>query len=268
LIFKGRKAVNKIGSKYWYLCAAIIVTVGLLNSGCYQVKKPSFLKGKSDDKDDRINALEEKLANLTYSLGNLTTENYELKKNFNQLEEIKSKLNNEYTQIKNKQNTIEKTRTEDENEHNRLKSELEETKNLLNEIKQHLAQIELEKSKLKVKLDEIETRDAQTIPTEPTVDDTIEVKVENIDSGQSNENIIKETQEKRKASLVEGLLNKAIKLYREGDFEEAIAKWEEVLALDPSKLEAKFNIEIARDRIKEKQIKEDLKSNRTQREKE
>ena len=95
--------MNKISSKYWYICATFIISVGLLNSGCYQVKKPSFLKGKSNDKDDRINALEEKLANLTYSLGNLTTENYELKKNFNQLEEIKSKLNNEYKQIKNKQ---------------------------------------------------------------------------------------------------------------------------------------------------------------------
>lgn len=260
--------MNKIASKYWYICAVIIVSVGLLNSGCYQVKKPSFLKRKSNDEDDRINALEEKLANLTYSLGNLTTENYELKKNFNQLEEIKSKLNNEYTQIKNKQDAIEKMQTEDENERNRLKSELAETKNSLNEIKQHLTKIESEKSKLKVKLDEIEARDVQTIQTKPTVDDAKEVEVENIDSDQSNESIIKETQEKRKASLVEGLLNKAIKLYREGDFEEAIAKWEEVLALDPSKLEAKFNIEIARDRIKEKQIQEDLKSNRTQRERE
>ncbi len=259
--------MNKISSKYWYIYVVFIVSVGLLNSGCYQIKKPSFFKRKSNDKDDRINALEEKLANLTYSLGNLTTENYELKKNFNQLEEIKSKLNKEYTQIKNKQDSIEKTQTEDESERNRLKSELAETKNSLSEIKQHLTKIELEKSKLKVKLDEIESRDVQTIQTQTqtVADEVIEVEAENSDSGQSNENIIKETQEKRKASLVEGLLNKAIKLYREGSFEEAIAKWEEVLALDPGKLEAKFNIEIARDRIKERQIQEDLKSNRTQR---
>ena len=77
--------------------------------------------------------------------------------------------------------------------------------------------------------------------------------------------LIKETQEKRKISLVEDLLDKAIQLYRQEKFEEAIAKWEEVLALDPSKLEAKFNIEIAQDRIKEKQIQEDLKASRTQR---
>ncbi len=258
--------MNKISSKYWYICVTLIISVGLLNSGCFQIKKPSFLKRESNDKEERINALEEKLANLTYSLGNLTTENYEIKKNFNQLEEIKSKLNKEYTQIKNKQDAIEKTRTVDNNERNRLKKELSETKNSLNEIKQHLTNIESEKSKLKVKLEEIESRYVQTIQTKPSTDDTIKVEAENSDSEQSKESIIKETQEKRKSSLVEGLLNKAIKLYREGNFEEAIAKWEEVLALDPSKLEAKFNIEIARDRIKEKQIQEDLESNRTQRE--
>jgi len=260
--------VNKIVSKYWYIYATFIISVGLLNSGCFQIKKPSFLKRESNDKEERINALEEKLANLTYSLGNLTTENYELKKNFNQLEEIKSKLNKEYTQIKNKQNAIEKTRTEDKNERNRLKKELAETKNSLNEIKQHLINIELEKSKLKVKLEESESRDVQTIQTKPAVDDTKTVEAKDSDPDLSKENVIKETQEKRKSALVEDLLNKAIKLYREGNFEEAIAKWEEVLTLDPSKLEAKFNIEIARDRVKEKQIQEDLKSNRTQRERE
>jgi hypothetical protein len=76
------------------------------------------------------------------------------------------------------------------------------------------------------------------------------------------ENLSKETQV---TSPVEVLLDKAIHLYREENLVEASAKWEEVLALDPSKLEAKFNIEIAQDRLKEKQIQEDLKSSRIQR---
>lgn len=257
--------MNRISSKYRYICATFIITAGLLNSGCFQIKKPSFLKKESNDKNDRINALEEKVANLTYSLGNLTTENYELKKNLNQMEEIESKLNKEYSQIINKQNAIEQTQTSDNNERNRLERELAETKNSLNEIKQHLTNIESEKDKLKAKLEEIESFEEQIIKSKSAVDDNTIVEINN-NNEQSKENVIKETQEKRKLSLVEGLLNKAIKLYREEKFEEAIAKWEEVLALDPSKLEAKFNIEIAHDRIKEKQIQEDLKSNRTQRE--
>jgi tetratricopeptide (TPR) repeat protein len=54
---------------------------------------------------------------------------------------------------------------------------------------------------------------------------------------------------------IDDLLDVAIQLYREEEFEAAIEKWKEVLALDPSKIEAKFNIEIAQDRIKERRSK-------------
>ena len=63
-------------------------------------------------------------------------------------------------------------------------------------------------------------------------------------------------------AIVEDLLNEAIQLYREEEFEEAIAKWEKVLALDPSKLEAKFNIEIAQDRIEEQRIQDRINKGR------
>lgn len=86
-----------------------------------------------------------------------------------------------------------------------------------------------------------------------------------IDTTKNRKSLIKEDQEKRKSSLIEELLDKAIKRYREGKYKNAIAKWEEVLALDPSKLEAKFNIEIAQDRIKEREVQEGLKSNLIQR---
>lgn len=39
-------------------------------------------------------------------------------------------------------------------------------------------------------------------------------------------------------------------LYREGNYKGAIGKWEEVLIIDPENLEAKFNIEIANEKIK------------------
>lgn len=58
------------------------------------------------------------------------------------------------------------------------------------------------------------------------------------------------------------LLDEAIQLYREEEFEEAIAKWEKVLALDSSKLEAKFNIEIAQDRIEEQRIQDRINKGR------
>lgn len=46
------------------------------------------------------------------------------------------------------------------------------------------------------------------------------------------------------------LLDDALTLYREGNYKEAIDKWEKVLVIDPENLEAKFNIEIAKEKIK------------------
>jgi tetratricopeptide (TPR) repeat protein len=111
---------------------------------------------------------------------------------------------------------------------NRLEEGLRETRNLLQEIKQRLALIEEDKDKMQAQLNKLETLCSKSTSAE--------------------------------AKLTEGLLDKAIKLYRQGEFEEAISKWEEALARDPGKLEAKFNIEIAKDRIKEKEMHEELKA--------
>lgn len=46
------------------------------------------------------------------------------------------------------------------------------------------------------------------------------------------------------------LLDEALMLYRDGNYKGAIRKWEEVLVLEPENLEAKFNIEIANEKIK------------------
>ena len=119
--------------------------------------------------------------------------------------------------------------------------------------------MESEKNSLKAKLEALEVAREATAQAEDVADKTASNY-----TGKSRKNLIKEAQENRKSSLVQELLNKAISLYRKENFEEAIAKWEEVLVLDPSKLEAKFNIEIAQDRIKEKQIQKDLEKTHIQ----
>ncbi len=254
--------MNKKGSKYLFISTALVTFIGLLNSGCFQLDfwKSKTNSSRSISKGERMDMLEEKVATLSYSLGTLTTENYELKKNFSKQEAVKSQLTKEYTQIKNKQAALEKAQASDNIARNRLKGELTKTKVALEKIKQHLAEMESEKNYLKVKLEILEaTREAEEV-----VYKTANIKTEKINTDQNRKGLIKETQEKRKSSLVEELLDDAIRLYREEHFEDAIAKWEEVLVLDPSKLEAKFNIEIAQDRIKEKQIQKDLESTRIQ----
>lgn len=248
--------MNKTNSEYWHIFTTIIAAFVLLNSGCLHLKKFSF-----GNKTERINILEEKVESLSNNMGSLNTENYELKKNLSELETVRKQLNEEYTQIKNKQITIETAQSSQKDARSRLEGELAETRNLLENIKQQLAMVEKDKNNLKAKLEKLEVSSAKTETAAVKTTDTEEQKS---DIGKSREGLIKETQEKRKSSLVEDLLDKAIQLYRQEKFGEAIAKWEEVLALDPGKLEAKFNIEIAQDRIKEKQIQEDLKSSRTQ----
>ncbi len=112
--------------------------------------------------------------------------------------------------------------------------------NLLQEIKRDLDLVEEDKGKMKVQLDELGTQLNTLESLSKKASDT--------------------------TSLTEELLDDAIILYRQQKFEEAISKWEEVLARNPGKLEAKFYIEVANDRIKEKEIHEDLKELLIQRE--
>ena len=253
--------MNKKSSKFLYIFVALIISIELLSSGCFPLSKGHLLKGesKSSEEEERINTLEEKVATLSYSLGSLTTESYELKKNVSELDSVKSQLNEEYTQIMNKQAAIEKAQASNNITRNHLKKELAQTKITLKKIKQNLAEVELENNSLKTKIEILEATRDTSEQTEDVADKTTNINVD-----QSRESLIKETQEERKSSLVQDLLNKAIHLYREGRFDDAIAKWKEVLVLDPSKLEAKFNIEIAQDRIKEKQIQKDLEKTHIQ----
>ena len=156
MIIKGGNAVNKKYSKYLFIFTTLIIFIGLLNSGCFQLNKGSLWKdqgqNKSISKEERINVLEEKVETLSYSLGTLTTENYELKKNFSELEDVKNQLNKEYTHIKNKQAALDKTQASNNITRNHLKGELAETKIALGKIQRQLDQMESEKTISKQKL--------------------------------------------------------------------------------------------------------------------
>jgi len=248
--------MKKISSKYLSILTTVIITLGLFNSGCLNSKKFSLRQSKTE----RINILEEKVESLSYNIGSLTTENSELKKGLVDLETVKNQLDKEYTQIVDKQNALEAAQTSQSEARRRLADELAETKDMLEKVKQQLTVVEQDKNGLREKLEKLEAsraEPAEAVAATTTADDK--------EKGIADENRDDMTQEKQKTALVEDMLDKAIQLYRQERFEEAIEKWEKALALDPSKLEAKFNIEIAQDRIKEKQVKEDLKASRTQR---
>ncbi len=120
-----------------------------------------------------------------------------------------------------------------------LEERVSETGNLIREIKQNLVLVEEDKGSMKVQLDELGTQLNRL------------ESISKITSADTN--------------LTEELLDNGIKFYRQQKFEDAISKWEEVLAREPGKLEAKFFIEIAKDRINQNQIHEDLKASLIQR---
>ncbi len=150
------------------------------------------------------------------------------------VESLEPGINELREKLDKQESGIESTLSSQRLARNHLEKELSATEDLLKEIKQNLALVEEDKGNMKVQLDELGTR----------LD-----RLESLTKISSTE-----------TNLTEDLLNDAIKLYRQQKFEEAITKWEEVLARDHGKLEAKFNIEIAKDRIKEKQIHEELKA--------
>ncbi len=140
---------------------------------------------------------------------------------------LREKLNKQESGIKS-------TLSSQSNVRNRLEEGLSETENLLKEIKKNLALAEDDKSKTKEQMEELRTQLNRL------------------------ETLSKLTGSK--TSLTRDLMDKAIISYSQGKFDDAISKWEEVLAHDPDKLDAKFNIEIAKDRIKEKQIHDEMKA--------
>lgn len=60
----------------------------------------------------------------------------------------------------------------------------------------------------------------------------------------------KELSDAQKKERLQTLLDDALEQYREGNYQEAIARWEKVLELEPDNLEAKFNIEITKEKMK------------------
>ncbi|MDR4504619.1 MAG: tetratricopeptide repeat protein [Candidatus Scalindua sp.] len=241
-----------------------IILMGFLNAGCTQWE--NFSTGKTK----RIGILEEQVIMLSDKVESINIKNDELATTLSvsQKQELEIEpFHEEYVQLKNKLTGIEDLQESHLNENSRLQDELSETRNQIQEIRQQLTSVETDKDSIKAQLVELEIAYEKLLTKEPqSIDTTVKLEKEVKEVGEENrESLIKKTQKKLEASLVEDLLNMAISLYRQGKYEDAIARWEEVLTLNPEIHEAKFNIEIAQDKIKEKNIQEGLKSNLIQR---
>ncbi len=129
---------------------------------------------------------------------------------------------------------IETSLSAQDNSQKLLEEKVSETENFLQEIKQNIDLVEKDKGRMKVRLDEFGSHFNRL----ETVSEITE----------------------RKLFLQKELLNRAIEFYKQQKFKEAILKWEEVLAYDPDNPEARFNIEVAHDRINQNEKDKALKT--------
>jgi len=236
----------KINPKYWQvsIIAAIIPFV-MLNAGCFLF---SSTTGKLIAVEENVDFLIESMESL-----NATNSDFEVK-----LKELIS----------------ENERLSEEHEgYKEIKEELLEARNSISEINQKLIALDY---KLSIKDEEeknVYRKDtivekAKKVEKRISSPKKVGKKKERVEVSKkkpakkkpakekrTKEKLTKETQDMLKSSLVEKLFNRAKTLYRQGKYEEAIAKWERALVLDPTKIDAMFNIEVAKDRIKEKQSK-------------
>ena len=183
-----------------------------------------LLNGGCATQPEKIVTLEKKLNTLSKSIEGLEPEINVLREKFDKQE-----------------SGIESTLSSQRNVRSRLEGGLSETGKMIEEIKKNLVIIDADKEEMKAQLEELRTQLKG-----------LETQLEKLEYASKSAST--------RISLINDLLDEAIKLYRHGKFEDAISKWEEVLARDPDKLDAKFNIEIAKDRIKEKQIHEEMKA--------
>ncbi|MCP5003809.1 MAG: hypothetical protein GY941_07640 [Planctomycetes bacterium] len=254
---------NKSKSFFRLFFIVSIISLCLLNVGCTQWVKSKWPASKTK----RIGIIEEQVFLLSDKVENLDAQNAELLKTLNESQRNDKAIEpplDEYDRLKNKLTTLENAQESHLNENSRLNDELSATRNQLQEIRQQLTSVESDKAVIKAQLTKLET-DYEKLSNEESQSRNTAAKVENEGGEESRKSLIKKTQKKLEASLIEDLLDKAISLYRQGKFKEAIARWEEVITLNPDIHEAKFNIEIAQDRIKEIEIQEGLKSNLIQR---
>ncbi|GAX61975.1 hypothetical protein SCALIN_C28_0177 [Candidatus Scalindua japonica] len=217
--------MNKIYPTFFCLLAITLISLVLLSSGC--INQP-----------ERVVVLDKKLNTLSKSVDDIEPE----------INVLRDKLDTQQSgigTILNTQSTIK----------SHLEEGLAETEKMIDEIKKNLVLIDEDKEIMKAQLDAVGPQIQELIAQ---IED-LRTQLEGLGGQlQKLESVSKPSD--TEISRTNELLDSAIKLYRQDKFEDAILKWEEVLAYNPDKLDAEFNIEIAKDRIKQKQIHAELKS--------
>jgi peptidoglycan hydrolase CwlO-like protein len=204
--------------------------------------------------DQKIQELEQKLSNLNASAQNLG----------NRVEELSQKAIDTDANYSKLQNALEGLSSKVELKESALEAILAETQKNISDHERKIAEIEKAKADLQNQLLSLQTQRSRLTGSkiEQQAEAMKEEAKEMIEQGREmvKEAIgAKKSEDGKKLEAIaanhekealQKLLDEALVSYRDGRYKEAIGKWEEVLVIDPENLEAKFNIEIAKEKIK------------------
>ncbi|MBI2557374.1 MAG: hypothetical protein HYW13_08225, partial [Planctomycetes bacterium] len=138
-----------------------------------------------------------------------------------------------------------------------IKATVSETQKNISDLIQKLREIEQAKTELQNQIIALQTQRSRITDSEigQHSEAMKEEAREMIKETKGEKNSEEEKKEEETATeqgkeALQKLLDEALSLYRDGNYKDAIGKWEEALVIDPANLEAKFNIEIAKEKIK------------------
>ncbi|WP_169703799.1 hypothetical protein [Candidatus Kuenenia stuttgartiensis] len=219
--------------------------------------------------DQKINTFEKQFKDLDYTTKNATTR-------IEMLTQKNMSMDAKYSNLSEMLTTI---RTDLESKNNSMETTLSYLTNDIETIEKHLGEIEKANSELRNQIAILQNqrlisqKEDTTFAKKAIIPQTKETPLANRELIKEEKNEVefpeneealeiqtdkkpfareemKELSDAQKKERLQTLLDDALEQYREGNYQEAIARWEKVLELEPDNLEAKFNIEITKEKMK------------------
>lgn len=234
-------------------CFALGIIV--LFTGCSGAPKKS-----QQVQTDQGGVIDRKIQELERALSDVNSSARDLGKHVEKLMQKTSDTDTNYTNLLD---SLNKLQSKFELKDASFETILAETQKEIKDLEKKIAEIDKGKTDLQSQLMTLQAQRSRLMGTkieqpkesmkeakqmmeqgrEMMIDASSEIKPE---EGQK----IKAIAASQEKEALQKLLDEALMLYRDGNYKGAIRKWEEVLVLEPENLEAKFNIEIANEKIK------------------
>lgn len=240
-----------------YLLSVYVVSgVSLLLVGCAGVPtETASTQGVSRVSiDKKMQELEQKVATLNKSSQNLENRVEDIARKTVDTEENYSKiqrtLDGVSSRMELKDNAFETVLAETQRNISALEKKMVEVEKIKTDLQNQLLGLQVQKSRIGgSKIDQ--QAGAMKEEAKEMIKQGREMVKEATGEKKSEEDKkIEAIAATHEAEALQKLLDEALTLYRDGQYQEAIGKWEEALVIDPSNLEAKFNIEITKEKTK------------------